>query len=244
MIQITDDHRQAYYDLWKSGAGSDSIRISLGLDIRSFRQHQADFLYYCRNRSTKEFREASVSNQPFTLPLTQERRQEFIDHTSGGLSIPETAEIMGVPLPTVLDVWFKSDPLMKFEVEQNRLLLNSQVIRALFTRAVGTRHITSSRTRTKGKGEKGMVDTTSVTQTEKVVEPSDAAIQLWLTNRMPDQWSKDGKTVLGGNKGDILTAIEADMAKNSEAEEAEFDRLQLTYSGEEEPARITPDTAG
>ena len=76
---------------------------------------------------------------------------------------------------------------------------DSKVVKALYKRATGYTHIEEE------KNDDGIV----INKKKTYYPPSDAAIKLWLTNRLPEEW-KDKKEVASENKTQVEGKIVVD----------------------------------
>lgn len=228
---VSEEQLEKYYLSWKEGLSSDAIMRAVGMGDHPllFRRAQPEFLFYCKNKIRREFQDQTPANPVSHMKLSVGRRQEFLDLLSGGLSVEQAAEIMCVPLPTVYECWFKTDPLLKYEADNIRTLQNAKVVRAMYRKALGRRFIVRSRTKTKGMSEKGPINTTSVTETEKVIEGDFNAQKFWLINKMPEQFSDSGMKGDGGNMGAIMGAINQALEGHSD-QDSLFDAEALEYS--------------
>ena len=228
---------EQYYDLWRKGETAFSIKRELKLDDEDFKDGQPEFLYYCRCREKEAFRKGCAEGTYSHLSLTAERREDFLDHLGSGLNVSEACLVMGVPLPTLYDVWYVKDPDLKYMAENIAMLQNAKIKKSLFKRAQGRTYLSRSRTRTTGQGAEGRIDMTVESVVEKEVEPDVNAIKLWLINRDPDNWSESGAKGSRGNMGTIMDAIEASVEKGSQI----YDEEQMLLEVEDKtPERIKP----
>jgi hypothetical protein len=229
---ISKELLDQYYELWKKGHSASTIRTQLKLSEPQFKDRQPYFLHHCRLKNREDFREGMVNGNYNHLTLSPERKNEFLHLMAGGLSYDKAALIMDVPLPTIMDVWFKEDPVFKTQVDNIQHLMTARVVRALYKKATGNKYITRSTSRTKGQSEKGMVDTVTVTKSEKVVEPDFASIKFWLINNDPEHYSETGQKGKGGDVGSILGGIQkAIEAGSSEELDNKFDQEQKNFDG-------------
>lgn len=232
---------QMYYDLWLSGATPSIIRKKLKLSVAKFKEYAPDFLTYCRHQIKYDTRiQLTKDVEPDLVKLTPARVEEFLFHIGTSLSIPDTALIMGIPLITITDFWFK-DSCFKAKVDHAVLLVNANVKRALYRRATGYEydggHITETRgtrTVTEGVGKDKIekeIPFHNVTEIRKinVVEPDVNASKFWLYNRVPDEFSVDGQRTNINNKGKILQWIEEQTQDVDDKGMDNFDKEQDVY---------------
>ncbi|MCK5609876.1 hypothetical protein KAR91_48840 [Candidatus Pacearchaeota archaeon] len=232
---------QKYYELWLSGATVARIMKKLNLSKIKFNKYTPDFLAYCRHQIKFDIRARMVEgNPPDLVELTPSREEEFLFHIGTGLTYPEAALLMDVPLITVTDYWFE-DLSFKAKVDMAVKLINANVKKAFYRRVIGYEydggHITESegtRTVIQGKGD----DKTEVevpfknfTRVRKinVVEPDVAAGKFWLYNRMPNEYSIDGQRTNINNKGKILQWIEDQTNGLDDQDMENFDKEQEQY---------------
>ena len=239
MDEETLRYCNSYYLLWRAGKDGHQICDTLfqeGLDRRDFARMQPEFLHYCRLQETNRFRALMPENKYTHLPLTQNRRTEFLEHIASGLDVAETCLLMGVPIPTLFDVWYKEDEIFKSLVTYQSRLQNAAVKKALFRRAVGHWYIKKTISKQKGTGVEGQkVNMTQTTYTETVVEPDVNAIKFFLINRLPDEFSEGGRPEAGSSRGAILDAVDADIDRGAEVYSAEQAALSAPVPSEDEP---------
>lgn len=253
---MSEEVLERYFDLWISGKTQDQI-------CRILRKEQADilggpirtrtikrfkdkmnelapyFLFYCRDRIRKETRAGLASGiDPEIMPLTEERKKEFLTHIEGGLDYATACQLMGVPLPTLTEVWFKEDAVFAARAKYAAEMQNAEVQRALYKRAVGFEYTEVSETVAKpvdnGDDEddeetgqrparRSALAYNTVTVTKKHSAGNVNAQKLWLINRDPDNWTIDGSNPAKNNKGKILEALEA-ISKISDEELEDMDK--------------------
>ena len=124
---------------------------------------------------------------------------------------------MGIAPPT-LGRWADKSPAIAKALRISSEYLDYQVESALLKRAKGYTHKEVQTTIERGK-------ITKVVTTEKHVQPSDNAIQFWLTNRNHDKWHRnrdlaqtldaDGEPI---NDGNIQVIINSSGAKQTPAD--------------------------
>lgn len=232
---------QRYYDLWLIGATSSIIRKKLKLSIAKFKEYAPDFLVYCRHQIKHDIRiRLTQGGEPDLVKLTQTRAEEFLFHIGTGLSYPEAALVMDIPLITVTDFWFK-DVMFKAKVDQAVKIINANVVRAIYRRATGyeydgghTTETHGSRVVSEGKGDDKVERETpfhNITTVRKinVIEPDVNAAKFWAFNRMPDQFSIDGQRTNINNKGKILQWIEDQTQDLGDTDMEDFDKEQKEY---------------
>ncbi len=228
MLEPTTQEKDVYYKYWCEGKLNDEIRQLIGFSSNKYDQSLPYFIHWCRLKVKEDTVNALMTNTPpMHIVLSEGRRKEFLALVSSGISYPQAAKIMNIPLPTIMDVWFANDPVFKDQVDTIGDLMNAKVQQALYKKANGRTYTKRSVTRTTGTGEKGQpIDTTSVTKTEVMVEGDFNAQKMWLINRDGDRWSADGVTSKEGYKGKILKALENMIGTDNEDEDNEFKAAQ------------------
>lgn len=132
-----------------------------------------------------------------------------------GLSDTFIARFFCVTLKT-WNSWKRNNTDFAKNYECWKAVADNKVQKALFKRATGFTHIEQE------KSDKGVV----INERKTFYPPSDAAIKMWLTNRMPDEW-QDKK--VNENKND--TKVEA-RVKVQEIDSKE--RIKLLMKTEKE----------
>lgn len=227
MAEPTENELKIYYKLWKAGKDNLEIREAVKMSESVFDKNLPYFLHYARRAFKEDYRNGLAAGKPPLLELTEERRKQFLQLSSSGLSYVQVAKIMNIPLPTIMDVWFVDDPVFKAQVDTINDLMNARVQQALYKKAIGYRTTVKTVTKMKGVGEKGQpVNTTTVSKQEKIVDGDVNAQKLWLINRLPEQWSADGQVNKDGNKGTIMKMLEDETNKDALLEDAKFNEEQ------------------
>jgi hypothetical protein len=221
-----------YYTLWKRGLRSSEIQTRLDMTDYLFQKYQPYFFNHIRNEMKAEAREGE-----FSIELTEELANEFLDYIRAGIPYDKVAKAMNIPLPTVMNVWFKDD-VFKAEVDYALEMANVKVIKALHKRACGYTFTAKSKTTTSTKNKRNKetgdledIEVTSVTEREEHVLPEVNAIKFWLINRSNEQWALDGSTSKSNNKGAILSAID-DMTELNDEDKAELDPKDQEIAGD------------
>jgi hypothetical protein len=199
------------------GKMEDEIVEALRYDIPNYRKCQPFFLSYFREAVKDKYlkeKESAAELFPITTPL----KEKFIDCLRSGLTIARAAQIIGVPLPIITDVWYSDEEfkiLATYAVETAVI----EAEKALYRRAVGFEHDSETSTTTKTEGydkEGGPVNTstTTVNRSRKIVYPDVAAVKYFLWNRNPDRWKKEGDSgdMARSEKGKILEFIDKEIA--------------------------------
>lgn len=242
---VPEEVLRKYYELWLSGATATRIMKALKLSKVKFNRYTPDFLSYCRHQVKFDTRARMAKGDPPDLiELTQEREDAFLLNVAGGLSYPEAALYMDIPLVTVTDYWFK-DTNFKAKVEIATKLINANLTRMAFKRAFGYEYDGGHKTRTSGtkiveRFEGTGKDRVKVTEEipyhsetvmEKmnVIEPDVAMLKFLMYNRMGDQYAIDGKRTGRDNKGKILQWIEEQVGGLDDKEMGDFDQEQEQY---------------
>jgi len=212
-----------YYELWKQGKTNEEIMKALDISKGVLDGLAPELLTYCRKAIKEETRiSLTKGNLPDGMKLTPARRKEFIENMEAGCSVQESALLMNVPLVTVMDVWFVEDPDFKHLADTAQMRANTEAVKALIKRAQGYDLPIATKTVTEGMLDKmgREMTVTSTTKTKKHVEPSVKALEVYLYNRLPEKFSKDGAGSITGAKGKLLMALEA--ALEPEEGDSEF----------------------
>lgn len=176
----SDKFLRSYYEQWRKGHGSVVIAKALLVKVAYLKTHVAYLHEYCRKRLAKETREdLTTGTRLQQLELTPEWREQLVRHVEDGLTLEETAGVLGVPLPTITQLWFHDDPGLRVECGYARQRADVEVMAAVRRRAVGYTldHVEETETATEG------VLTTKVMRTHKHVPAHPASQRLWLVNR-------------------------------------------------------------
>lgn len=207
---------ELYYELWLAGKNLNQILNKLkkdGFTLRMTRKKLLDwtptFLTYCRERVKKETRDRLAQGKKADLlKLTEDRERQFLDYVSAGLSFADAAEMMNIPLITVMDFWFKDNPIFHAQARSAARFQNVKVTQALYKRAVGFTYKERSTTSGVNTGKLGPMEIDTTTEVMKTVPGAISAQKFWLINREPDLWTLDGTNPAKNNKGKILEAID------------------------------------
>lgn len=231
---------EKYYDFWLSGVTSSQIQKKLKLSTRKFNQYTPHFLTYCRHQVKFDTRlQMTKGDPPDLIRLTPEREMQFLQLISTGVSYDKAALIMGVPLVTVLDYWFK-DKVFKAKVGCAIEVVNARAVQAFYKRVVGYKYDGGYRSITQGtkvvttgSGDNKVVtrvpyESETVIEKMNVIEPDVNAGKFWLFNRMPDEFTIDGQRTSKNNRGRILQWIE-EQTELSDKKMIEFDSEQERY---------------
>jgi hypothetical protein len=138
MPRPSDQFLQTYYELWRQGLPSAKLASKLKVKSTYLKKHVAVLHEFCRKRLAKETRSALAEDQPLKqLPLTDDWRVQLLESIENGLTLEETAGVLGVPLPTITQLWFSEDSTLKAEVEYARQRADVEVMAAVRRRAIG-----------------------------------------------------------------------------------------------------------
>lgn len=206
-----------YYKLWKKGLGDDEIQFQLQMPEKEFIRYTPAFLTYCSHHSAFDARQALHISSDKNLPeLTDERRVQFLEYISLGLSYDKAALMMNIPLVTVMNFWFKMDDVFRIECKMAAEKQLADIELAMFKRARGFNTAIKTTTDTEGVSAKeGKFSSSTTSETEKYVSGDVNAQKFIMTNKKPDTYSLDGEVNREGNKGRILEAIE-DIVQDDE----------------------------
>lgn len=208
--KIPKEILERYVEAVKRGDSDDKIMKDLGYNEKQYARMAPYFLAYFRDYVRQTWYREGMKESVY--PLTWDIEDKFIELARSGLPTDKIARILNVPLPIVMDVWFK-DEVFKARVDLAVETANHEVITALYRRAIGFEHdsVTESETETSqsGTSKEGVevnYSTTSRTtnKSRKIVYPSVPAIELWLKNRAG--WVTGNSDIQQGNnnKGRIL----------------------------------------
>lgn len=228
---LTATEREAcetYYKLWKKGASESELQIAVGLSSERFEKQVPQFLAYCRHHNKHDTRESLVNGEPPDhIKLTPERREEFLNYAVGGMSMERAAKAMNVPIPTVLEVWFVSDPLLKEEMAMSSEKADAKMQLALYKRGTGYSYLSKQKSVVRNKitadrreelklsdSDHGYITTETLMETEKQVAGDVNAQKFWLINKNPDKWTLDGEGNKESNKGALLTLLDKMLGRN------------------------------
>lgn len=189
----SDKFLKAYYEQWRRGLSTTRIAAVLSVKVPYLRTHVAHLHEHCRKRIGKETREAlTEGNKAKQLPLTDEWREQLVHHLENGLTLEEVAGVLGVPLPTITQFWFKDDLALKDECVYARQRADVEVMAAVRERAIGYTmdHVeeTTEEVVVEGQDEDGAKVQVPATRrrtlrTKKHVAAHPASQKLWLVNR-------------------------------------------------------------
>lgn len=234
-----------YYELWLSGADTETIKKSLALSKTKFESLTPHFLQYCRHKVKFDTRaQLNDSDVPDLVKLTPERESKFLELLNAGLDYSKASLLMGIPLVTVFEYWFKNEQFKK-KCEIAIELCHAQVVTALYRRAIGYEYPGGNVTKFRGTRvlkrktiEGGIIteeeytepyENTTIMQKIEVVEPDVTAAKFILYNRDPENWTMNGERVGSSNKGRILEWL-GDQSEDINNKELEyFDDKQLEY---------------
>ncbi len=180
----SDQFLKAYYDLWRQGLTTSRLATRLKVKVSYLRQHVAVLHEYCRKRLTKDTRDALAEGAPAKqLPLTKEWREQLLKLVEDGLTLEEATGVIGIPLATVTQVWYREDETLKTEVEYARQRADAEVMAAVRKRAIGYTLDHVEETEEETIGEDGSVSKTRRLTTRKHIPAHPTSQKLWLVNR-------------------------------------------------------------
>lgn len=198
-----------YYLLWKQGYSDSDIRDILGVSANVHKENQPHYFNYCKIKMKEE-----LAAGTFSIVLSESREEEFLDYVRAGVPYDKAARMMNIPIPTLLEVWFKDEDFkakVDFALEQ----ATTKVVKALYKRAIGytarTKCVTTTVTKGRVDKEGAMLADLTVESTTEREEHMPGAIdaqKFWLINKSSESWSMDGGTMKANNKGQILQALE------------------------------------
>lgn len=133
----------------------------------------------------------------------------IISRLSGcGLSNKQIAEFLGIETRTLID-WSNKYQVVRRALETSRIERDLAVVDALYKTAVGYEHEDDD-IRVAG-GE------VVITPMVKHVQPSVRAQEIWLYNRMPDQWKSRSAIELTGKDGGPMEHVNMTPEQAAEA---------------------------
>lgn len=158
----TNEHLQAYYELWLTGADDtglvDDLRSkfpAFGYTQKNFHRYLPFFHAFCRHAVAEASKIALSSDSlPDSHPLTDDLRSRFVDACGCGYNLAEVSSILCVPLVTITEVWFKQDPMLREQADSARLLHDYELRSAMHRRAVGYSYDASEETTETSSNEK------------------------------------------------------------------------------------------
>lgn len=173
-----------YFEKWRTGLTTAAIAKALGVKVSYLNQHVAYLHEYCRTRISKVTRsdlvDGSTTNQ---LALTPEWRTQFLASLENGLTIEETAGVLGVPLPTVTQFWFRDNLDFKTECDYARQRADLEVMAAVRRSAIGYTLPHTEQIEEEVDAETGTTTRRRTLQTNKHFPGNASAQKLWLVNR-------------------------------------------------------------
>lgn len=214
---IPADVYEEYCEMVLDGWNDADIQEALNIAPYTFKKILPFLLAYFRNYMRDKTKPGSGKNLGSIIPLTAALREGLLDHVSAGLALHEAAAALGVPLPLIMDGWMKEDSALKRQVEHALVMRNTDVVRALYRRAVGYQHLSETTTvsGTEGYDREGNpvnTKTTTTVRSTKVLYGDVAAQRFWLINRLPEQWTTDGDERAGkGGEDDHGNETDAEL---------------------------------
>lgn len=129
-----------------------------------------------------------------------------------GYTLQDIAERIGINRAT-LDQWRKVYPEIALALKRGREIIDYKVENALLKSALGykTKEVKVTTVMRFGK----VIETTKDV-TNKEVAPNVSAINMWLTNRLPDKWKKNRDQVIDLDDEDTSIQVTVTRAKDSD----------------------------
>lgn len=129
-----------------------------------------------------------------------------------GYTLQDIAERIGINRAT-LDQWRKVYPEIALALKRGREIIDYKVENALLKSALGykTKEVKVTTVMRFGK----VIETTKDV-TNKEVTPNVSAINMWLTNRLPDKWKKNRDQVIDLDDEDTSIQVTVTRAKDSD----------------------------
>ncbi len=205
-----------YCELLLQGKNDDEICEALYYDLPTYNKLQPFFLFYFRE-FTKNRYINKKQNLKEMFPLTDNFKDKFLDCLQAGQTIAKAAQMIGIPLPVVVDVWYKDEEFKTLAAYTSEMAVIN-VENALYKRAIGFEHDSESETICENEvldKEGNPVNTKSTTKNKsrKIVYPDVNAAKYYLWNRNPDRWSREGDSgnATRNEKGKILEFINKEI---------------------------------
>lgn len=131
-----------------------------------------------------------------------------------GYTLQDIAERIGINRAT-LDQWRKVYPEIALALKRGREIIDYKVENALLKSALGykTKEVKVTTVMRFGK----VIETTKDV-TNKEVAPNVSAINMWLTNRLPDKWKKNRDQVIDLDDEDTSIQVTVTRANSSNIE--------------------------
>lgn len=129
-----------------------------------------------------------------------------------GYTLQDIAERIGINRAT-LDQWRRVYPEIALALKKGREIIDYKVENALLKSALGykTKEVKVTTVMRFGK----VIETTKDV-TNKEVAPNVSAINMWLTNRLPDKWKKNRDQVIDLDDEDTSIQVTVTRAKDSD----------------------------
>lgn len=129
-----------------------------------------------------------------------------------GYTLQDIAERIGINRAT-LDQWRKVYPEIALALKKGREIIDYKVENALLKSALGykTKEVKVTTVMRFGK----VIETTKDV-TNKEVAPNVSAINMWLTNRLPDKWKKNRDQIIDLDDEDTSIQVTVTKAKDSD----------------------------
>lgn len=227
---VSEKLLESYYQLWLKGLTPAQMANKLKLSLKSFNSLTPHFLTYCRHKVKFETREKlAEKGEPVLIELTDERKKEFVELVSSGLTYDKVSLLMNVPLVTVTDYWFK-DSIFKSQVEIAVESCNARVVQALYKRSIGYDFEYEEKSSTEGDNKEGGFSSETTTTRKKHVPADVSAQKFFLYNRDKNAWSVDGDKPTASGKGKILDYLENLKDDLTAEDENEFDKEQAEFN--------------
>ena len=129
-----------------------------------------------------------------------------------GYTLADIADRIGINRAT-LDQWRRVYPEIALALKKGREIIDYKVENALLKSALGykTKEVKVTTVMRFGK----VIETTKDV-TNKEVAPNVSAINMWLTNRLPDKWKKNRDQVIDLDDEDTSIQVTVTRAKDSD----------------------------
>jgi hypothetical protein len=202
-----------YSNLLLQGKKDEEICEALYYDLPTYNRLQPFFLFHFREFAKNRYLDQN-KNLDERFPLTDTLKDKFLDCLQAGQTIAKAAQMIGIPLPVVVDVWYKNEEFKTLATYASEMAV-IKVEKALYKRATGFEHEAGSDTVVESEGldKEGnsiCTKTTTKNRSQKIVYPDVSAAKYYLWNRNPDRWSREGDSndASRNDKGKILEFID------------------------------------
>lgn len=190
-----------YYSMWLAGANNEALISGLGITKKYLKANEPSFHEYCRQKAAHETRRKLTNDgAPSSVAITEDRREKLIELVGNGASIQTAANLLGIPLLTITELWYKEDETLKATLEYARDQHNYEVIAAARKRAVGYEYDYIEEHDESGETPQGFISKVKTVKKKIHVPGSTTAQKLWLAHHlgwsdMPQGSSEDSSEV-------------------------------------------------